>query len=143
MDELFSHSEDIIVTSGGLDSLLNSLIKKNNSNNGNFLVQYAEEEEIREQLEDPVLQQRERELDIRQAEVQRKMKADAERLALDLEKAKATNEVEKERIASQERIAGANIGLKAATENKKISSKEQIEGAKIGRDIAETLLEDE
>ncbi len=101
------------------------------------------QEEIREQLEDPVLQQRERELDIRQAEVQRKMKADAERLALDLEKAKATNEVEKERIASQERIAGANIGLKAATENKKISSKEQIEGAKIGRDIAETLLEDE
>ena len=101
------------------------------------------QEEIREQLEDPVLQQRERELDIREAEVQRKIKADAERLALDLQKAKATNEVEKERIASQERIAGANIGLKAATENKKISSKEQIEGAKIGRDIAETLLEDE
>ena len=31
LDELFSHSEDIIVTSGGLDSLLNSLIKKNNT----------------------------------------------------------------------------------------------------------------
>ena len=101
------------------------------------------QEQIQEQLEDPVLQQRQRELDIREAEVQRKIKADAERLALDLEKAKATNEVEKERIASQERIAGANIGLKAATENKKISSKEQIEGAKIGRDIAETLLENE
>jgi hypothetical protein len=101
------------------------------------------QEEIREQLEDPVLQQRQRELDIREAEVQRKIKADAEKLALDLQKAKATNEVEKERIASQERIAGANIGLKAATENKKISSKEQIEGAKIGRDIAETLLENE
>ena len=101
------------------------------------------QEQIQEQLEDPVLQQRQRELDIREAEVQRKIKADAERLDLDLQKAKATNEVEKERIASQERIAGANIGLKAATENKKISSKEQIEGAKIGRDIAETLLEDE
>lgn len=101
------------------------------------------QEQIQEQLEDPVLQQRQRELDIREAEVQRKIKADAERLALDLQKAKATNEVEKERIASQERIAGANIGLKAATENKKISSKEQIEGAKIGKDIAETLLENE
>ena len=101
------------------------------------------QEEIREQLEDPVIQQRERELDIRQAEVSRKMKADAERIALDLEKAKATTEVEKERIASQERIAGANIGLKAATESKKISSKEQIEGAKIGKDIAETLLDNE
>ena len=101
------------------------------------------QEEIREQLEAPVIQQRERELDIRQAEVSRKMKADAERIALDLEKAKATTEVEKERIASQERIAGANIGLKAATESKKISSKEQIEGAKIGKDIAETLLDNE
>ena len=101
------------------------------------------QEEIREQLEDPVIQQRERELDIRQAEVQRKMKADAERIALDLEKSKATTEVEKERIASQERIAGANIGLKVATESKKISSKEQIEGAKIGKDIAETLLDNE
>ena len=101
------------------------------------------EEEIREKLEDPVIQQRERELDIRQAEVQRKMKADAEKIALDLEKSKASNEVEKERIASQERIAGANIGLKAATESKKISSKEQIEGAKIGKDIAETLLDNE
>ena len=30
LDELFLHSEDIIVTSGGLDSLLNNLIKKNN-----------------------------------------------------------------------------------------------------------------
>ncbi len=29
LDELFLHSEDIIVTSGGLDSLLNNLIKKN------------------------------------------------------------------------------------------------------------------
>ncbi len=29
LEELFSHSEDIIVTSGGLESLLNNLIKKN------------------------------------------------------------------------------------------------------------------
>ena len=99
------------------------------------------EAELREQLEDPVIQQRERELDIREAEVQRKMKADAEKIALDLQKARAQEEIEKERIASQERIAGANIGLKAATENKKISSKEQIEGAKIGKDIAEKLLD--
>ena len=100
-------------------------------------------EEINEKLEDPVIQQREKELAIREAEVQRKMKADAERIALDLQKAKSTEEIEKERIASQERIAGAKIGFDAASENAKISSKEQIEGAKIGRDIAETLLDKE
>jgi len=100
-------------------------------------------EEINEKLEDPVIQQREKELAIREAEVQRKMKADAERIALDLQKAKANEEIEKERIASQERIAGAKIGYDAASDNAKISSKERIEGAKIGKDIAETLLDKE
>ena len=45
------------------------------------------------------------------------MKADAERIALDLQKAKANEEIEKERIASQERIAGAKIGYDAASDN--------------------------
>jgi hypothetical protein len=100
------------------------------------------QKEIQERLEDPVIQQRDRELNIREAEVQRKMKADAERIAVDLARSQASTEVEKERIASQERIAGANIGLKAATENKKISSKEQIESAKIGKNIADELLDE-
>jgi hypothetical protein len=100
------------------------------------------QKEIQERLEDPVIQQRDRELNIREAEVQRKMKADAERIAVDLARSQANTEVEKERIASQERIAGANIGLKAATENKKISSKEQIESAKIGKNIADELLDE-
>mgnify|MGYP003115813005 CR=1 FL=1 len=100
------------------------------------------QKEIQERLEDPVIQQRDRELNIREAEVQRKMKADAERIAADLARSQASTEVEKERIASQERIAGANIGLKAATENKKISSKEQIESAKIGKNVADELLDE-
>jgi hypothetical protein len=100
------------------------------------------QKEIQERLEDPVIQQRDRELNIREAEVQRKMKADAERIAVDLARSQASTEVEKERIASQERIAGANIGLKAATENKKISSKEQIESAKIGKNVADELLDE-
>jgi|TARA_Y100000114_G_scaffold106853_1_gene100120 hypothetical protein len=100
------------------------------------------QKEIQERLEDPVIQQRDRELNIREAEVQRKMKADAERIAVDLARSQANTEVEKERIASQERIAGANIGLKAATENKKISSKEQIESAKIGKNVADELLDE-
>jgi hypothetical protein len=99
------------------------------------------EEEIQKKLEDPVIQQREKELEIRASEVQRKMQTDAEKLAVDLEKSKANQEIEKERIKSQERIAGAKIGFDAASENAKLSSKEQLEGVKIGKQIVETLFE--
>ena len=70
------------------------------------------------------------------------MQTDAEKIAADLQKSKANQDIEKERIASQERIAGAKIGFDAASENAKLSSKETLEGVKIGKEIVETLFED-
>jgi GTP-dependent phosphoenolpyruvate carboxykinase len=81
-------------------------------------------------MEDPVIQQRERELDIREQDVQRKMKADAEKIATDIKK-----------IESQEKIAGAKIGADLITDKESITSQEKIAGAKIGKDVAETLLD--
>ena len=69
------------------------------------------------------------------------MQSDSMKISADLEKSKANQEIEKERISSQERIAGAQIGFKAASENAKLSSKEQLEGVKIGKEIVETLFE--
>jgi len=100
------------------------------------------QKEVQEKLEDPVIQQREKELEIRASEVQRKMQTDAEKIAADLQKSKANQEIEKERIASQERIAGAKIGFDAASDNAKLSSKETLEGVKIGKEIVETLFDD-
>ena len=88
------------------------------------------QKEIQEKMEDPVIQQRERELDIREQDVQRKMKADAEKIAADLKK-----------IESQEKIAGAKIGADLITDKEAITSQEKIAGAKIGKDVAETLLD--
>jgi len=88
------------------------------------------QEEIQEKMEDPVIQQRERELDIREQEVQRKIKSDAQKLAVDMKK-----------ISSQEKIAGAKIGADVLTDKEAISSQEKIAGAKIGKDVAETLLD--
>ena len=88
------------------------------------------QEEIQEKMEDPVIQQRDRELDIREQEVQRKMKSDAEKIATDLKK-----------IASQEKIAGAKIGAEIITDKAAITSQQKIAGAKIGKDVAETLLD--
>ena len=88
------------------------------------------QQEIQEKMEDPVIQQRERELDIREQDVQRKMKADAEKIATDIKK-----------IESQEKIAGAKIGADLITDKESITSQEKIAGAKIGKDVAETLLD--
>ena len=44
--------------------------------------------------------------------------------------------IERERIASQERIAGAQIGAKVEADKDKLKSKEQVEGARIGIDAA-------
>ena len=88
------------------------------------------QKEIQEKMEDPVIQQRERELDIREQDVQRKMKADAEKIATDIKK-----------IESQEKIAGAKIGADLITDKESITSQEKIAGAKIGKDVAETLLD--
>ena len=98
------------------------------------------QKELQQKLKDPVIQQRDRELDIREAQVQAKMKADAEKIAADLQKSTITAGTELERLASQERITSANIAAKLATDEADISSKEKIEGAKIGKEIAQDIL---
>ena len=98
------------------------------------------QKEIQQKMEDPVIQQRDRELDIRESQVQSKMKSDAEKIAVDLQKSKVVAATELERLASQERITSANIAAKLATDEADISSKEKIEGAKIGKEIASRYI---
>jgi hypothetical protein len=47
-------------------------------------------------------------------------------------------EVERERIAAQERIAGMQTGAKVAGDKASLSAKQQAEGLRIGADIART-----
>jgi hypothetical protein len=44
--------------------------------------------------------------------------------------------IERERIASQERIAGMQAGIKAAKDKAELQSKERTDGLKIGSEIA-------
>ena len=98
------------------------------------------QKEVQEKLKDPVIQQRERELDIREAQVKSKMQTDAQKIVADLQKSQVTAATELERLASQERITSANIAARLATDEAEISSKEKIEGAKIGEKIASDIL---
>jgi hypothetical protein len=85
--------------------------------------------------QDPVIQQQQRELDIREAEVLRKKAKDEADVQLREADIVAKDQRERERIASQERIAGAQIGVKAMDAEKAIESKQRIEGLKIGANI--------
>lgn len=88
-----------------------------------------------EAIQDPVVQQQNRELDIREAEIMRKRARDEADVQLKAIQITQTDQRERERIATQERIAGAQIGSKATELEKTIQSKEHIEGLKIGAEI--------
>ena len=87
---------------------------------------------------DPVTQIQQRELAIKEAEVQRKAKKDAADAA-----AKADQiEVERERIAAQAEIDGARIGLEAAKAKEELLGRFEAEGLRLGVDVARAMREE-
>lgn len=85
--------------------------------------------------QDPVVQQQQKELEIKEAEVLRKKAKDEADIQLREADLVAKDQRERERIASMERIAGAQIGAKTMDLDKNIDSKQRIEGMKIGANI--------
>jgi len=107
-----------------------------------------QQREIQERMEDPVVQMQEKELQIREAEVYRKAEENATKVAADLAKAEERAKIDRERMATQERIAGARIGAdvakeqaKEAQEDRKVSANQRLEGARLGEKIAEIVFD--
>ena len=96
------------------------LLQKNNTE--------AKQQQIQQQEEDPILQMQKQELQIKQMEAAAK----AKKMADDTELDKAKLELEKMRMDSQERIAGAKIGADAVSQEKELNSKQFVEGTKLG-----------
>ena len=94
----------------------------------------ASQEQAQQQQQDPVVQMQQQELQIKQGELQLKQS----KLKVDASEAADRLALERERIASQERIAGAQIGARIQTDREKLRAKEQIDGARIGVDVAKT-----
>jgi len=102
-----------------------------------------------EKMEDPVVKQQNRQLDIDESKVTSKMQTDAARIAADLKKAALRAEVDRERISSAELIKGIEIGVdssidvqKLALEKKKNEAKELLDGVRIGYEVAKESKED-
>ena len=92
----------------------------------------AQQQKAQQMQQDPLIQLQQQELQLKGQEVALKKKqqqidaaAKADQLA-----------IERERIASQERIAGLNAGIKVEDSKRKLSAQQQSEGLRIGVDIA-------
>ena len=83
--------------------------------------------------QDPVIQMQAQELQLKQMEEQRKAAKDQSDAQLKMEQLR----IEHERIASQERIAGAQLNAKAMTEAEKLQLQKMKDGFQISKDIAE------
>ena len=110
----------------------------------------AEQERIQEQQQDPLIQMKEREVAVKEAEVQRKAQEGQAKIQLDLQKAMAQAELEKSRIESQNEIAGANIGQRIASDlldaqqlKDKQAREDYQKGVDIGIEIAKDSIQNE
>jgi hypothetical protein len=98
----------------------------------------AKQEQIAQQEADPLLQIQKQELQIKQMEAQAKTKKMTDDSALDA----ARLELEKMRIESQERIAGAKLGADAVNRQKELDAKEFMEGTKLGAEAVKRQREE-
>jgi hypothetical protein len=96
--------------------------------------QEAQAQQNQQMQQDPLVQMQQQELQIKMQD----MELRKQKMLLDA----ATNEdkldIERQRIASQEKIAGMQVGVKAAKDKAELESKEKIDGLRIGSEIAKT-----
>ena len=99
--------------------------------------QEAQQQEIQEQMEDPVLQMQRQELEIKQMQAESKASIDEAKLAADMQKATMHDELERIKIEADLKMKGAEIGVDIA----KTSAQERTKGAELGRKMAEKLID--
>ena len=88
----------------------------------------AQQQKTQQQQQDPLIQMQQQELQIKQTEAQAKSKKMNDDFAID----QARLELDKMKMESQERIAGAKMGADAVNQQKELNAKEFIEGTKLG-----------
>jgi hypothetical protein len=90
-------------------------------------------QQAQQAAQDPVIQMQVKQQQLDEQDLLRKKQKDVLDAAAKADQVK----VEKERIASQERIAGMQIGAKTAIDREELQFKQQVEGLKIGKELAQ------
>jgi hypothetical protein len=92
----------------------------------------AAQQAAQKKAEDPLIQMQQQELQIKAQEV----KIKEQKMQIDAAAKEDQMEIERDRISSQERIAGAQIGAKVQADKMRNSAQQQAEGLRIGADVA-------
>jgi hypothetical protein len=92
----------------------------------------AQQQQNQQMMQDPLVQMQMQELQIKQGELQLKQ----QKLQIEAAEKADRLELEEKRIASQQEIAGLQVGAKIATDKANLSAKEQMEGLRMGVEIA-------
>ena len=95
----------------------------------------AQQQQNAQTAQDPIVQMQQEELKIKQQEMQIKEK----KLLIDAAAKDDQLDIERERIASAERIAGLQVGAKIGGGKEALAAKQESEGLKMGVDIARDL----
>jgi len=92
----------------------------------------AAQKQSQQQAQDPLVQMQQQELQLKAQEVKLK----EEKIKIDAAAKADQLGIERERIAAQERIAGAQIGAKVQADKMRTGHEQQLEGLRIGVDVA-------
>jgi hypothetical protein len=92
----------------------------------------AQQQQAQQAAQDPIVQMQQQELQLKAKEVEIKEK----KLAMDAAAEADRIELEKQRLESQERIAGVQAGARAAAEKAKLEGELELKGVELGSSIA-------
>ena len=92
----------------------------------------AQQQQAQQMAQDPIIQMQQQELQIKQGELELKK----QKMLIDAAEKNDRLELENKRIASQQEIAGLQVGAKVATDKANLSAKQQEAGLRMGIEIA-------
>ena len=92
----------------------------------------AQQQQNQQMMQDPLVQMQMQELEIKKDELELKK----QKLQVEAADKADRIEIEEKRIASQQEIAGLQVGAKMATDQANLSAKEQEAGLRMGVEIA-------
>ena len=114
----------------------------------------VQQQEAQEQAADPILQLKQKELEINEQAAMAKAQNEAERTAneqrkidADMRKAEMRDEIEKRKLAANEKLTGIKLGASAIdsaldrmANEKELSENQKARGVEIGARIADSLM---
>lgn len=92
----------------------------------------VQQKQAQQQAQDPLIQLQQQELQIKAKDTEIKEK----KLAADAAAKADQLQIERERIAAQERIAGMQVGAKVAKDKAELAARQQVDGLRAGIDVA-------